>query len=86
MSKNSARPNELAVAGPNSRYSLPDGEPAGFWSGLWHGIISPITLVGSWFNPDVRIYEVNNNGRPYEFGFFIGVSSVFGGSRLAAGS
>ena len=31
-------PNVLAVAGPNSKYKLPDATPAGFWAGLWHGI------------------------------------------------
>ncbi len=74
-------PNRFAVAGPNSKYSLPEAEPAGFWAGLWHGMICPITFVVSLFNPEVRIYEVNNNGRWYDFGFIIGVSGSFGGTR-----
>jgi hypothetical protein len=32
----------------------------------------------------VRIYEVNNNGRWYDFGFIIGVSGAFGGGGSAA--
>lgn len=32
-------------------------EPAGFWSGLWHGIIAPITFIVSLFSDSVAIYE-----------------------------
>jgi len=71
--------NILAVAGPNSTYQVADAEPAGFWAGLWHGIIMPITFIVSLFNAGVRIYETNNNGRWYDFGFLIGVSASFGG-------
>jgi len=37
--------NALAVAGPNSKYQQPGAKPAGFWAGLWHGLISPITFL-----------------------------------------
>ena len=37
--------NILAVAGPGSRYSIPGAKPAGFWAGLWHGLICPITFI-----------------------------------------
>ena len=74
--------NILAVAGPNSKYQQPEAKPAGFWAGLWHGIILPITFIIRLFNPNVGIYEINNNGRWYDFGFFLGVSgSVGGGTR-----
>ena len=72
--------NELSVAGPGSKYKLPDAEPAGFWDGLWHGIIAPITFIVSLFNPDVRIYETNNKGISYDFGFLIGISGSVGSS------
>ncbi len=72
--------NALAVAGPNSKYEQPDAAPAGFLAGLWHGLILPITFIVSLFNMNVRIYETNNSGRWYDFGFLIGVSSSFGGS------
>ena len=71
--------NVLAVAGPGSRFQVPGAGPAGFWAGLWHGIISPITFLVSLFSPNVRIYETNNRGRWYDFGFIIGVSGTFGG-------
>jgi hypothetical protein len=72
--------NRLAVAGPDSKWKLPDAEPAGFWAGFWHGLIAPITFIVSLFNPGVRIYETNNNGGWYDFGFILGVSSSLGGS------
>ena len=76
--------NILAVAGPNSKYATLGAKPAGFWAGLWHGLISPITFVVSLFTPRVRMYEVNNGGRWYDFGFIIGVSGAFGSGGSAA--
>jgi hypothetical protein len=77
--------NILAVAGPGSKYQIPRAQPAGFWAGLWHGLISPITFIVSLFNPRVRIYETNNRGRLYDFGFIIGISGAFGGSGQQTG-
>lgn len=80
--------NKLAVAGPGSKFQAPEGEPAGtnhrsagFWAGLWHGAIMPITFFISLFNPDVRIYETHNKGRAYDFGFVLGASVAFGGGK-----
>ena len=72
--------NALAVAGPNSKYKQPGAVPAGFLAGLWHGLILPITFIISLFNVNVRIYENNNSGRWYDFGFTLGASSSLGGS------
>ena len=55
---------------------------AGFFSGIWHGWIAPISLVVSLFNNNIRIYEVNNTGFWYDFGFYIAVISGFGGVGL----
>jgi hypothetical protein len=54
-------------------------KPAGFWMGLWHGIITPVTFVISLFSRATQIYEVHNNGGWYDFGFLLGVSMIFGG-------
>ncbi len=54
-------------------------QSAGFFMGLWHGFISLITFVISLFSENVGIYEVNNNGGWYNFGFILGVSVFFGG-------
>jgi len=71
------------AAGPNALAAAGGPDVAGFWWGLWHGAISPITFLVSLFNNDVNIYEVHNNGNWYNFGFMIGVSAAFSG---AAGS
>jgi len=73
--------NRFAVAGPNSKYREPDAEPAGFWAGVWHGLIMPITFLVSLFNEGVGIYETHNVGRPYDFGFVLGASMAFGGGK-----
>jgi hypothetical protein len=54
-------------------------EPYGFWYGLWHGIIAPISFVISLFTDDVAMYGVNNNGGWYDFGFVLGAGILFGG-------
>ena len=70
------------AAGPNPLKGEPmdsADKPAGFWRGLWHGIIVVITFVVSWFSSSVSVYEVHNNGFWYNLGFLIGVSGTFGG-------
>jgi hypothetical protein len=69
------------AAGPNilANSENEEGEVAGFWRGLWHGFISPVTFIVSLFNDNVGIYEVHNTGGWYNFGFMAGVSMIFGG-------
>lgn len=72
--------------GTNPMENVPPdgGSVAGFWLGLWHGFIAPVTFVLSIFRPDVNLYEVHNNGIWYNLGFAIGASILFGighGSR-----
>lgn len=64
------------------------GEQAGFWQGLWHGAVALFTFVISLFNNDVSIYEVNNNGGWYDFGYILGIMMFWGGGSggAAAGS
>lgn len=54
-------------------------DSAGFWYGLWHGVISVITLVIHLFNENVAVYEINNSGGWYDFGFLLGVIFIWGG-------
>ncbi|MBA7633916.1 hypothetical protein ES703_41487 [subsurface metagenome] len=61
--------NERFVAGP-----------AGFWAGLWHGLICVVTFIISLFSDSVRMYEVNNTGGWYNFGFLLGAAIFFGSS------
>ncbi len=74
------------AAGINPTVDIPDvdGKSAGFWSGLWHGLISPVTFFISLFSDNVNIYEVHNSGNWYDFGFILGVSIIFGGGGRAA--
>jgi hypothetical protein len=67
------------AAGANTVAQANQPDAAGFWLGLWQGLISPITFLISLFNNDVNIYEVNNNGNWYNFGFMLGVAVVFSG-------
>ena len=72
--------------GPNSAEKTPNaqGKIAGFWLGLWQGLISPITFVISIFSKTVRIYEVHNNGFWYNFGFVIGAGLFLQGGILGS--
>lgn len=54
--------------------------PYGFWGGLWHGIISPLSFIGRLFSDDIAMYALNNNGGWYDFGFVLGAGILFGGS------
>jgi len=69
------------AAGPNNVAHVDAPHIAGFWLGLWHGFISPITFLVSLFNHNVNIYDVHNNGGWYNFGFMIGVSAIFSGTH-----
>jgi hypothetical protein len=75
------------TAGPNVSADEPsaEGEVAGFWLGLWHGIIVPITWLISLFSDTVSIYEVHNNGGWYDTGFLIGAGVFLGGGGAGAG-
>jgi hypothetical protein len=46
---------------------------AGFWSGVWDGMITQFSFIGSLFSDDIAIYAVNNNGAWYDFGFVGGL-------------
>jgi hypothetical protein len=56
--------------------------PAGFFTGIWHGWIAPISLIAGFFNSNIRIYEINNTGWWYDFGFYIALIGGFGSFSL----
>lgn len=60
------------------------GDVAGFWLGLWHGFIAPVTFVISLFTDDVNLYEIHNSGNWYDFGFVLGAGILFGGGSAGA--
>lgn len=52
--------------------SYPNESFGGFWQGLWHGIISFITLpLSVWFPASIHVYNSINNGFAYNIGFFV---------------
>jgi len=55
-------------------------KPAGFWWGIWHGAIAPISFIISLFKENVGIYELANNGWPYNLAFLIAISGSSGGT------
>jgi len=69
---------QLSAPGPNPLVNQPDanGRVARAVAGLWHGIIAPVTLVISFFNSDVHMYEVHNAGSEYDLGFLLGLAIV----------
>lgn len=73
--------------GPNKMEKTPDqdGKIAGFWKGLWHGLIAPITFIISVFTKNVRFYEIHNNGTWYNFGFVLGAGLFLSGGILGKG-
>jgi len=68
----------LSGCQPGSGHFSSDSQ-AGFFAGVWHGWIAPFSLILGLFKSSIRIYEVNNSGWLYDFGFYIAIISGFGG-------
>jgi hypothetical protein len=67
----------ISCAPGNTRF---EEKPAGFFAGLWHGLICVITFVIGLFTDKVSMYEVSNSGNWYDFGFLLGAACALGGS------
>lgn len=59
-----------------------ENNPAGFLWGIWHGWMAPISSIIGLFKPEIRIYEIANTGRWYDFGFYLAVVGGFGSISL----
>ena len=59
-------------------------EVPGFWWGLWHGFVFPWAWIGSLFDSGIAVYAVPNTGGWYDFGFFIGITVLGGGSWFSS--
>ncbi|MDP3764697.1 MAG: hypothetical protein Q8Q95_03710 [bacterium] len=72
------------TAGPNSAVgtSALDGNIAGFWLGLWQGMIIGFSFIISLFSDSVRIYETHNNGSWYDWGFVLGIGGLSASLKL----
>jgi hypothetical protein len=71
----------LTACAPGDGTATTD-KPAGFFWGIWHGWIAPISLIVGLFNTSIRVYEPNNTGWWYDLGFYIAIISGFGGISL----
>ncbi|MGB3379868.1 hypothetical protein [Allopontixanthobacter sediminis] len=60
------------------------GTAPGFLLGLWHGFIFPFAWIASLFVPDIAVYAVPNRGGWYDFGFFLGITVLGGGSWFSS--
>lgn len=52
--------------------SISNYDPPGFFSGIWHGLVAPYTLIVRWF-ADIYMYAVPNSGWFYDAGFLLGI-------------
>jgi hypothetical protein len=79
---------QIYIPGPNPLVNTADGHgySAGILLGIWHGVISPVTLIWSFINPSIQMYEVHNNGSQYNLGFLVGVAIIFLFLGVFAGS
>lgn len=59
-----------------------EDKPAGFFSGIWHGWLAPLSLILS-LGGSIEFYESTNTGWWYNFGFYIAIISGFGGVSLS---
>ena len=68
---------------PGNGVNNPDNK-AGFFWGIWHGWMAPISLLIRIFvkNAGLRIYEVHNTGFFYDLGYYIAIVSGFGSISL----
>lgn len=71
----------LAGCFPGGGHSTPD-DRAGFFTGIWHGWIAPVSLIVGIFSDGIRVYEPNNTGWWYDFGFYMAVIAGFGSLSL----
>jgi len=49
-----------------------EGNTYGFFWGIVHGLIAPISLIISFFDKETVMYAQNNSGSWYGLGFLIG--------------
>lgn len=72
-----------ACAAGDARFA---DDPAGFWQGLWHGVIAGPAFIVGLFAENVEIYERNNSGGWYDFGFLFGLTTIASGGTHGARS
>jgi hypothetical protein len=64
---------DLAPTSPVARPPISLEQPAGFVTGILHGVIAPVTLILSLIMPSIRMYDPTNGGPYYDLGFLLGL-------------
>jgi len=62
----------LAACGFVGTEPISSWDPPGFFSGVWHGLLAPWTLILRLFL-EIKMYAVPNTGWFYDLGFLIGI-------------
>ena len=77
----------FTTPGPNPEVGTPaeNGNVAGLGTGIFHGLLALITLIISFFNPSVQMYETHNTGPLYNLGFLLGAVLLFALLGFAGG-
>src|SRR5688500_7497937 len=65
-------PDAITTTSSVARPPIRIEDVSGFGSGILHGLISPFTLVLSFFMPAIRMYDPTNMGPAYDVGFLLG--------------
>ncbi|PKN79242.1 MAG: hypothetical protein CVU48_05835 [Candidatus Cloacimonetes bacterium HGW-Cloacimonetes-1] len=73
----------FTACAPGTQHFESPNHQAGFFMGIWHGWIAPVSLIWGLFDSGIRVYEVNNRGWLYDFGFYIAIIGGFGGLALS---
>lgn len=60
-----------------------ESSEAGFFSGIWHGVIIVFSIIGKIFGANIGIYAEHNTGFFYWIGFILGIGAFGGGSSSA---
>ena len=66
------------------KYQYSEYNAPGFFSGIWHGLLAPYSLIVRWFVEDIVMYAIPNTGWFYDFGFLIGSIGSFPIGWIAA--
>ena len=64
---------EKYMPGPESKYSE---SPMGFWVGVLHGIIVPLTFIYSFYQARVSLIAKDNIDSGYNFGYLLGIVAL----------
>lgn len=74
----SASASAFVEAGQYSSYN-----PAGFFSGVWHGLLAPYTLIVRLVS-NIEMYAIPNTGWFYDAGFLVGIAGSLPVGWIAA--